>query len=118
MNNLDERIRRHSFFRNMKSKHLAILTEHAREITFETGEVLFLEGAPADRFFLIESGCVGLEAHERADGTVLIQELGPGEVLGWSWLFPPFLWHFQARALGPTRAIVLSGAHMLITAER
>src|SRR5262245_44330948 len=111
MNNFDERIRRHSFFRDMKSEHLAILTEHAREITFETGEALFWEGEPADRIFLIESGCVGLEAHELGDGTVLVQELGPGEVLGWSWLFPPFMWHFQARALEPARATVLSGAH-------
>ena len=118
MNNLDERIRRHPFFRDMKSEHLAILTGHARETTFETGEVLFLEGEPADRFFLIESGCVGLEAHEPADGTVLVQELGPGEVLGWSWLFPPFTWHFQARVLKPARAIVLSGARLLIAAER
>jgi CRP/FNR family cyclic AMP-dependent transcriptional regulator len=39
-------------------------------------------------------------------------------MLGWSWLFPPFAWHFRARALEPTNAIVLNGAHLLIAAER
>ena len=118
MNNLDERIRRHAFFRDMKSEHLAILIHHAQEMRFETGEVLFLEGEPANKFYLIESGSVALEAHEPADGTMLVQNLEAGEVLGWSWLFPPFVWHFQARALEPTRAIVLDGGHLLTTAER
>jgi hypothetical protein len=49
---------------------------------------------------------------------VLVQILGPGDVLGWSWLFPPFTWHFRALALEPTNAIVLDGAHLLVTAER
>jgi len=49
---------------------------------------------------------------------VSIQDLGPGDVLGWSWLFPPFVWHLQARALEPTGAVVLDGAHLLIAAER
>ena len=102
----------------MKPDHLAILAECAKEASFKAGEVLFREGEPADRFFLIESGCVALEAHDPAAGTVLVQELGLGEVLGWSWLFSPFAWRFGARAAEPTTAIVLSGAHLLIMAEK
>jgi CRP-like cAMP-binding protein len=101
---------------SLKSEHLAIVTEPAKQIGFKAG-VLFHEDEPADRFFLIETGCIVLEAHEPADGTVLVQELGPGEVLGWSWLFPPFSWHFGARAAEPTTAIVLSGGHLLVAAE-
>jgi CRP-like cAMP-binding protein len=101
----------------MKSEHLARLTKHAAERTFEAGDVLFREGEPANQFYLIERGCVALEAHEPGDGTILVQNVGAGDVLGWSWLFPPFAWHFQARAVEPTSAIVLNGAHLLIAAE-
>lgn len=94
------------------------LTECAREVHFEAGETLFREGEPANQFFLIESGCVVLEAHEPANGTIVIQNVRAGGVLGWSWLFPPFVWHFQARAGEATNAIALSGAHLLIAAER
>ena len=48
---------------------------------------------------------------------MLVQTLGAGEVLGWSWLFPPFLWDFQARAAEPTHVVVVSGARLLVTAE-
>ena len=101
----------------MKPEHLKILTENATEIRFEAGDRLFCEREPANQFYLIENGCIALEAHRPANGTVPVQKLGAGEVLGWSWLFPPFAWHFRARALEPTSAIVLSGAHLLITAE-
>jgi CRP-like cAMP-binding protein len=90
----------------------------ATESKFGAGQIIFSEGDPANRFYLIESGSVALEAHEPADGTFPIQTLEGGEVLGWSWLFPPFVWHFQARALKPMHAIVLDGAHLLVAAER
>jgi CRP/FNR family transcriptional regulator, cyclic AMP receptor protein len=118
MNALNETITKHPFFRGMPPEHLVLLSEGAREATLNAGEVLFREGEPANQFYLIESGTIALEAHQTAAGATLIQKLGAGEVLGWSWLFPPFIWHFQARAVEPTRVVVLSGAHLLITAER
>ena len=108
----------HPFFEGMKPEHLEDIAGCATEATFETDQILFREGEPANKFYLIQSGRVALEAHEPADGTVSVQELGAGEVLGWSWLLPPFVWHFQARALEPTGAVVLDGAHLLIAAER
>lgn len=118
MSTLSEAITRHAFFRGMKPDHLGLLTDGAKLVQFKAGDVLFREGDPANQFYLIESGKIALEAHEPADGTMLVQTLGAGEVLGWSWLFPPFIWHFQARATEPVAAIALSGAHLLITAER
>lgn len=118
MNNLIERITTHHFFHGMKPAHLKILTERATEASFESGQVIFRQGEPADQFYLIESGKVVLEAHEPANGTVPVQTLGPGEVLGWSWLYPPFNWNFQARALEPTGVIVLNGGHLLVASER
>ncbi len=108
----------HPFFEDMKPEHLQVITSCASEVSFKPGQFLFHEGEPASQFFLIQSGKVALEAHEPADGTALVQNLGAGDVLGWSWMFPPFVWHFQARALEPTRAVVLDGAHLLVTAER
>ena len=118
MNALKENITAHPFFRNMKPEHLDILSAGATAATFEPDQILFREGQPANQIYLIGKGRIALEAHEPADGTALVEHLGAGEVLGWSWLFPPFVWHFRARAVEPSEAIVLSGAHLLAAAER
>jgi len=118
MSNLYETILSHGFFRRMKREHLAVLADGAREVKFKAGEVLFREGEPASEFYLVRSGEIALEAHEHGNETILVQTLGAGEVLGWSWLFPPFVWHFQARATEPTEAVSLSGAHLLNVSER
>ena len=111
-------IQDHPFFHAMKPEHLDAIAACATEATFKSDQVLFREVEPASQFYHIEKGRIALEAHEPADGTVLVQYLGAGDALGWSWLFPPFVWHFQARALEPTKAIVLNGAHLLVTSER
>ncbi|MBI3849937.1 MAG: cyclic nucleotide-binding domain-containing protein [Verrucomicrobia bacterium] len=111
-------IQDHPFFQGMKPAHLDVIASCATEATFRPEQILFHEGEPASLFYLIEKGRIALEAHEPADGTALVQTLGVGDALGWSWLFPPFVWHFQARALEPTTAVVLNGAHLLIAAER
>lgn len=110
-------IQEQPFFRGFKPDHLKIIIESAREAAFEPAQVLFREGEPANQFYVIESGLVALEAHEPARESVQIQKVGPGEVLGWSWLFPPFTCHFQARAVEPTQALILNGAHLLVAAE-
>ena len=118
MKAFNKEINTHPFFHGMKPEHLEVLAEGARAAEFKTGDLLFQQGAPANELYLIENGRVALEAHEPADGTVLVQTLGGGDVLGWSWLFPPFAWNFQARAVEPTGVIALSGAHLLVAAER
>lgn len=116
--NLTSRIEAHPFSAGLKPEHLAILEAGACKQTFDTNKVIFREGEPAAWFYLIQSGKIALEAHEPGDGTTLIQHLSGGDVLGWSWLFPPFVWHFRARAVEPTKAIVLDGAHLLVAAEK
>ena len=118
MKTLNEAITKHAFFHGMKPEHLTVLTEGAKEIEFKAGDVMFREGEPADQFYLIESGKIALETHDPPNGTMLVHTLGAGDVLGWSWLFPPFAWHFQARAIERATVIVLSGGHLLVTAER
>ena len=118
MNNVNESIFKYAFFDGMRPEHLAVLSNSAKTARFNAGDTLFREREPASQFYLIESGKIVLEARDLADGTSAVQTLGPGDVLGWSWLFPPFVWHFQARAVEPTTLLVLNGAGLLVSAER
>ena len=118
MKPVNEAIQQHAFFRGMTPEHVALLSTGAKAIQLEAGSMLCREGEPAGQFFLIKSGKIALEAHEPADGTILVQMLGAGDVVGWSWLFAPFVWHFQARVVEPADLIVLSGAQLLVAAER
>ncbi|MBK9140743.1 MAG: Crp/Fnr family transcriptional regulator [Verrucomicrobia bacterium] len=92
------------FLKDLAAEHLATLAEHARKVRFEAGQVIGREGDPADRFYLLLSGRVEVEAFIADEGNVGFQTVGPGEPLGWSWLFPPYRWHFTARALEATEA--------------
>ena len=105
------------FLAGMDARHLQTILHGAREQQFQAGDVIFREGDPANTLYLIESGQVALETTSAGSGTTLIQMLGPGDVLGWSWLFPPFAWHFGARATQPTRMICCDGGHLLVQAE-
>lgn len=118
MKNLTAMLAEHPFVREMKPAHLAELAQGAKEAIFEPGQIIFRQGDPANRFYLLVEGKIALEAHTPGDGDVPVQTLGGGEVLGWSWLFAPFVWHFQARALERTTAIVLDGGHLLALSNR
>lgn len=118
MTNIRETIAQHDLFRGMKPEHLWLVAQNARETRFQAGEILLRETEPANRFFLVHTGTIALEAHAPGDGTVQVETIGPGGVLGWSWLFPPFTWHFRARAREDGTATVLDGASLLVCAEQ
>ena len=63
----------------------------------------------ANRFYLIEAGKVILESSEGLGNPAIIDTIGPGDLLGWSWMFPPYIWQFTARAVEPTAAIFFYG---------
>jgi len=113
---LKERVAQHPFMLDILPEHLEIILHHAQETDFDAGTIILKEGDTANSFFLIESGHVIIE--EGTNPQRIIQRLGPGEEFGWSWLFPPFSWHFSVRAVDAVRCIVLDGAHMLVTAEK
>jgi CRP-like cAMP-binding protein len=102
----------HPFLRDLKPPYLRLLGDSAMRVRFEKDELIFREGDPANRFYLIEEGRVSLESHRRDEAPVAVQVIGPGEVLGWSWLFPPYYWQFDARALEPTTAIFFYGTRL------
>jgi CRP-like cAMP-binding protein len=100
------------FFRGLNARHLQLLTDSAMEIQFEAGQSIFQEDTPANRFYLILEGQVVLETELDERGIFPIQTLGPGDDLGWAWLFPPYLLHLSARALVPTRTIFFYGTRL------
>jgi CRP-like cAMP-binding protein len=100
-------IAEHPFFHGMDPKFLELAGHRATERRFETGELLVEEGGEANAFHLLEHGKVALEVTAPDRPRRTIQTIGRGEVLGWSWLVPPYRWAFDARALKPTHSVVL-----------
>ena len=109
---LAEAIAAHRFAANMKPEHLNKLAEAAMSKQFRQSENIFTEGVPANRFYLICQGKIVLESRGDGESPPLVQFIGEDEVLGWSWLFPPYYWHFSARAVEPTNAIFFYGTRL------
>jgi CRP/FNR family transcriptional regulator, cyclic AMP receptor protein len=101
----------HPFLHGLTPRHLEVLAEYAMKSHFKSGDLIFEEGDPANRFYLLTRGKVLLESSSDGEA-VPIQTIGPDEVLGWSWLFPPYYWHFDARAVEPTDAIFFYGTRL------
>lgn len=93
------------FLKGMTQRQLEILATDAIPAEFKTDELILNQGAPANRFFLILEGQVKIECPVFTGEKIDIETLGKGDVLGWSWLFAPYLWHFDARAVAPTKTI-------------
>jgi CRP/FNR family transcriptional regulator, cyclic AMP receptor protein len=108
----------HALFKGLAPQYLALLTEAAMLKEFAADEVIFREGDPANRFYLILNGEVALESTTGEGNLIPVQTIGADDVLGWSWLFPPYYWHFDARATKPTRAIFFYGTWLRESCER
>ncbi len=99
----------HPYFEGLDDAHLDLLTGCAKNLRFEQDVYLFHEGEEANDFYLVRHGSIGIEVDVRQQ-PLTVNSVGPGEVLGWSWLVPPHRWGFHARALELTRALALDGA--------
>ncbi len=109
METLERLLREHPFLKTMEDRHLEFMTGCAANVRFAAGQFLFKEGDPADAAYLVREGRVALEIHAPGRGSTLIATIEGGQVFGWSWLFPPYRWHFEARAVEPVRAITFKG---------
>lgn len=112
------RVAFHPFLAGMSRTQLALLTDCAMPVHFKTGQSIFREGEMANRFYLIETGKVVLESSDEPENSVIIETIGAGDLLGWSWMFPPYAWRFTARAVEPTSAIFFYGTIMREYCER
>jgi CRP/FNR family cyclic AMP-dependent transcriptional regulator len=97
-------------FAGMDAAHAVQLAGCAQTTGWEQGERLFREGDAADAFYVVRHGRVALELFIPNRGGLTVETIEPGEVVGWSWLFPPYRWHFDGRAVEPVRAIAVAGA--------
>lgn len=102
-------LRGHPFLAGLPEAYLERLAPWARSVVLPAGDRVFDEGGTADGCRLIIDGTIRLDTHVPGRGDVTIETLGPGSVLGWSWLFPPYQWHFGATATALTHCAVLDG---------
>ncbi len=99
----------HPFFQGMEPRHIQLIAGCASNFNIAAGKYIVHEGEEAELFYLIRRGRVALEAHAAERGPITIETIEAGEVLGWSWLFPPFRWHFSARTMESTQGILING---------
>jgi CRP/FNR family cyclic AMP-dependent transcriptional regulator len=104
--------------RGLKPEYIAILAQGAEQQVLAPGELIIRQGQPANRMFLVHEGTVLLEWHRPGQKDTPVHIAGPGEIVGWSWLFPPFVSHFQARVVEPSKVYVLNGGNLLATCEK
>jgi len=109
MGTLDSILAEHPFLKGLAPSQIELIAGCASNVRFNKGDYVFREDEEADRFYLIRHGLIALDVFVPQRGPVTIDTIQEGEVLGWSWLFPPYRWHFDARALQLTRAVAFDG---------
>lgn len=109
METLERIIAEHPFFAGLDHGFTKLMVGCAANVHFKAGTYIFKEGDPANTFYLIREGKAAVEVFAPQHKPIIISTLGVGEILGWSWLLPPFQWKFQARAVEDTRSIALDG---------
>jgi len=102
---LEDLLTHSSFFNRLRKQDITLIAGCGQTCVFQKGELMAHEGDPADVFYMIRKGKASIESHVPGRGAANLQTVGSGEVLGWSWLYPPYAWMFDVRALELTKAI-------------
>ena len=97
-------------FEGMRDVHLQLIAGCATNARARSGQYLFRAGDQADAFHVIRHGAVALELHVPAREAVTLETLHDGDLLGWSWLFPPYRWEFDGRVQADSALISFDGA--------
>lgn len=109
METLEHLLSEHPFLKGLDLKYIQIITGCASNVRFDAGQIIIREGEEADQFYIIRQGKVALQIYTPTHGSIIIDTLTDGDILGWSWLIPPYQWRFDAVAIELTRAIALDG---------
>lgn len=107
MEGLERIVKEHPFFAGLEQGFCQLVCGCAKNVRFEAGDYLFREGEAADQLYLLRHGRVALEMSAPGRGAVTFQTLGAGEIVGVSWLIPPYRWTYDAKALELIRAIAM-----------
>jgi CRP/FNR family cyclic AMP-dependent transcriptional regulator len=109
MKTLDAVVVEAPIFAGLEPAHAELIAGCAQNVRFRAGQFLFREGGEADTFYLLRHGTVSLETFVPSRGSFSIETIDESDVVGWSWLFPPYRWHFDARALEDVAAVAFDG---------
>ena len=110
MEGLERIIGEHPFFAGLNSSYIELITGCAKNVRFEAGQFLVRENLPADEFYLLRQGRAALQIAVPGRAAVTFQTLGENEIVGVSWLIPPYRWQYDAQALEMTRAIAIDAS--------
>jgi CRP/FNR family cyclic AMP-dependent transcriptional regulator len=114
----DDYLSTHAFFSGLSEDYIELLSEFATQKHVAKGNVLFQQGTPADKFYLVREGKVSVQVPALVGPVLELQILGENQMLGWSWLIPPYRWNFLARAVEDTEVIEFDGVAILAKCER
>ncbi len=112
MKSISDLLSEHPFFAGLPEDHLVLVAGCGTNVHFDADQTILQAEEPADRFFVLRRGKVAIEIDTPRKGPLVIETIGAGDILGVSWLLPPYRWAFDARAVEPTGAIALD-AHCL-----
>jgi CRP-like cAMP-binding protein len=107
---LETLLAEHPFFAGLEPDYVSFIAGCGSNVVFQPGDYIFREGEAADQFYIVRHGKVQMEIFVPERGPLVIETVSEGEVLGWSWLFPPYRWSLDARAVDVVRAVALDGA--------
>jgi len=110
MRTIEELLDDSPFFHDLSAPALAHVSGCARTARFDAGETMFRAGQAANTFYLVRHGRVSIELHNPSRGTITLDTVHDGEIVGWSWLVPPYVWTFDARAAESTSVVAFDGA--------
>jgi CRP/FNR family transcriptional regulator, cyclic AMP receptor protein len=110
MRTIEELLSENATLAALTPEHRAVIAGCAENRVFDPGEYAMREGDPADVFYVLRHGDVALETFAPQRGPMTLETLHDGDLLGWSWLIPPYRTMFDARSLGTTHAIAFDGA--------
>ncbi|MCP3688550.1 MAG: cyclic nucleotide-binding domain-containing protein [Gammaproteobacteria bacterium] len=108
----------HVFFSGLDDSFIEFLASCANQRKVDKGHVLFQQGTNAEKFYLLRNGKVSVQVPALVGPTLEIQTLGANQMLGWSWLIPPYRWNFMARALQETELLEFDGSAVLARCEQ
>ena len=110
MKEMSEILGSHRLLAGMSSAELDFLVGCARLVSFTPGQLLLREGDAADTHYLVRRGHVAVDVHEPGRGSMVIETVGSGGVVGWSWIIAPYRWTFDARAIDAVGAVAIDAA--------
>lgn len=110
MKTIADTLKEHSFFEGLSEEHITFIAGCGKNVFFKEGDSIANSGDPANEFYLIREGQIALTIAVPPRKPFLFQTLGSNELVGLSWLIPPYLWTISAQAAAPTKVIALDGA--------